>query len=156
MTTYGLAKLKAELEDLQKNQRPDVIEAIEEARAHGDLKENAEYHAAKERQGFIEGRIAEIEGKMANATIVDPEKVDQDKIVLGATVKMVDVDSDKEVTYVLVGPEEADIDLGLISVTSPIGRALIGKQDGDEVTVRAPGGEHVYEILDFEYKAIKV
>lgn len=151
MTTYGLKKMEQELKHLQDVERPAIIEAIEEARAHGDLKENAEYHAAKEKQGFIEGRIAELKDKTSRAQVIDPTTINSDKIVLGATVKVVDCDSDKEMTYVLVGPDEADIDKGLLSTTSPIGRSLLGKSVGDEIVVRAPGGEREYEITDISF-----
>lgn len=154
MTVYGYDRLTAELKDLMHNQRPSVIAAIEEARGHGDLKENAEYHAAKEKQGFIEGRIAELESKLSRAEVIDPTKLKGDKIMLGATVKLVDVDSDRDVIYALVGPDEADLDAGRISTTSPIGRALLGKAEGDEVTVQAPGGKRVYEVEKVEYKPI--
>lgn len=154
MTTYGFERLTAELKDLLKVQRPNIIAAIEEARGHGDLKENAEYHAAKEKQGFIEGRIAELESKLSRAEVIDPLKLKGDKVMLGATVTLVDVDTDKSVTYALVGPDEADLEAGRISTTSPIGRALLGKASGDEVTVQAPGGKRVYEIEAVEYKVI--
>lgn len=154
MTVYGYDRLTAELKDLMHNQRPSVIAAIEEARGHGDLKENAEYHAAKEKQGFIEGRIAELESKLSRAEVIDPTKLKGDKIMLGATVKLVDVDSNRDVTYALVGPDEADLEAGRISTTSPIGRALLGKAEGDEVTVQAPGGKRVYEVEKVEYKPI--
>lgn len=154
MTVYGYDRLTAELKDLISNQRPSVIAAIEEARGHGDLKENAEYHAAKEKQGFIEGRIAELESKLSRAEVIDPMKVANSKIVLGATITLVDVDTDKTVTYALVGPDEADLEAGRISTTSPVGRALLGKTEGDEVTVQAPSGKRVYEVEKVEYKAI--
>ncbi len=155
MTTYGFERLSAELKDLLKVQRPHIIAAIEEARGHGDLKENAEYHAAKEKQGFIEGRIAELESKLSRAEQIDPLKLKGDKVMLGATITLVDVDTDKNVTYALVGPDEADLDAGRISTTSPIGRALLGKSKGDEVTVQAPGGKRIYEIEDVQYVEIK-
>lgn len=154
MTVYGYDRLTKELKTLQQVERPAVIAAIEEARGHGDLKENAEYHAAKEKQGFIEGRIAELEGKLSRAEVIDPAKLKGDRIVLGATVQLVDVDTDKSVTYALVGPDEADLEKGRISTTSPVGRALLGKEPGDEVTVQAPGGKRVYEVEKVEFKAI--
>lgn len=154
MTVYGYDRLNAELKDLIKVQRPQIIAAIEEARGHGDLKENAEYHAAKEKQGFIEGRIAELESKLSRAEVIDPTKLKGDKVMLGATVKLVDVDTDKEVTYALVGPDEANLEKFRISTTSPIGQALLGKKSGDEVTVQAPGGKRVYEVEGFEFKPI--
>lgn len=154
MTIYGYDRLNAELKDLQLVQRPAIIAAIDEARGHGDLKENAEYHSAKERQGFIEGRIAELESKLSRAEVIDPTKMKGDRIVLGATVTMVDVDTDKTVTYALVGPDEADLEAGRLSTTSPIGRALLGKSSGDEVTVHAPAGKRVYEVEKVEFKVI--
>ncbi|PZP39601.1 MAG: transcription elongation factor GreA [Pseudomonas fluorescens] len=154
MTIYGFDRLTAELRDLVSVQRPAVIAAIEEARGHGDLKENAEYHAAKEKQGFIEGRIAELESKLSRAEAIDPTKLKGNKIMLGATVQLVDIDTDKNVTYALVGPDEADLEKSRISTTSPIGRALLGKSTGDEVTVQAPGGKRVYEVESVEYKPI--
>jgi transcription elongation factor GreA len=154
MTTYGFERLNAELRDLIKVQRPTIIAAIEEARGHGDLKENAEYHAAKEKQGFIEGRIAELDSKLSRAEVIDPLKLKGEKIMLGATVTLVDVDTDKTVTYAVVGPDEADLEKARISTTSPIGRALLGKSTGDEVTVAAPGGKRVYEVEAVEYKPI--
>ncbi|RYD49736.1 MAG: transcription elongation factor GreA [Verrucomicrobiaceae bacterium] len=154
MTTYGYERLSAELRDLMKVQRPHIIAAIEEARGHGDLKENAEYHAAKEKQGFIEGRIAELESKLSRAEQIDPLKLKGEKIMLGATVTLVDVDTDKTVTYALVGPDEADLEAARISTTSPLGRSLLGKAKGDEVTVQAPGGKRVYEVDDVKYVAI--
>ncbi len=154
MTTYGFERLSAELKDLLHVQRPAIIAAIEEARGHGDLKENAEYHAAKEKQGFIEGRIAELDSKLSRAEVIDPTKLKGDKIMLGATVRLVDVDTDKTVTYALVGPDEADLEAGRISTTSPVGRALLGKTMGDEVTVHAPSGKRVYEVETVDYKPI--
>ncbi|MBI1308273.1 MAG: transcription elongation factor GreA [Proteobacteria bacterium] len=156
MTIYGYEKLSAELKQLLHVERPAIIAAINEARSHGDLKENAEYHAAKEKQGFIEGRIAELESKVSRAEVIDPTKLKGGKIVLGATVTLVDVDSDKSVTYALVGPDEADLEKGNISTTSPIGRALLGKAEGDEVTVQAPGGKRVYEVEKVAFTAIAV
>jgi len=156
MTIYGQEKLNAELRQLVKVERPEIIAAIDEARGHGDLKENAEYHSAKEKQGFIEGRIAELRSKLSRVEPIDPTKINSDRIVMGATVNIVDVESDEEVTYSLVGPDEADIKKGLISVTSPIGKALIGKQEGDEAIVQAPAGKRVYEVEKIEYKVIAV
>jgi transcription elongation factor GreA len=152
MTTRGAALLRAELQRLKAVERPNVITAIAEARAHGDLSENAEYDAAKERQGFIEGRIAEVEGKLANAEIIDPAHIDADgRCVFGATVELEDADSGDVVTYQIVGEDEADIKSGKISITSPIARALIGKSSGDTAEVQAPGGVRSYEILDVKY-----
>lgn len=145
--------LKAELHNLKTVQRPSVIQAIAEARAQGDLSENAEYDAAKERQGFIEGRIKEIEGKLSHAQIIDPKTVDaDDRIVFGATVELEDLDSGDTVVYQIVGEDEADIKVNKISISSPMARALIGKQAGDTANVQAPGGVRQYEILDVEYK----
>jgi len=152
LTVTGANKLRTELEELKTVVRPRIIQAIAEAREHGDLKENAEYHAAREQQSFAEGRIAEIEGKLANANIIDVTKADANgKVVFGATVKIEDVDSGKEVTYQIVGEDEANIKEGRISVGSPIARALIGKEEGDAVIVKAPGGDIEYEIISVEY-----
>ena len=156
MTIYGQEKLNAELRQLIKVERPEITAAIEEARGHGDLKENAEYHSAKEKQGFIEGRIKELESKLSRVEPIDPTKITTDRIVMGATVQIADIDSDEEVTYSLVGPDEADIKKGLISVTSPIGKALIGKQAGDEAIVKAPAGKRTYEVEDIKYIPISV
>ena len=153
LTVTGAEMLKAELHNLKTVQRPAVIQAIAEARAHGDLSENAEYDAAKERQGFIEGRIKEIEGKLSHAQIIDPKTVDADgRIVFGATVELEDVESGDTVTYQIVGEDEADIKANKISISSPMARALIGKQAGDTANVQAPGGVRQYEILDVEYR----
>lgn len=154
MTAAGADKLRAELKDLKSVQRPKVIQAIAEAREHGDLKENAEYHAAREQQSFIEGRIKEIEASLSNSEIIDVLAVGKNaggKVVFGATVELYDIDGDKEVTYQIVGEQEADIKQNLISISSPIARALIGKQEGDEVTVQAPGGNRDYEIVSVKY-----
>ena len=153
LTVTGAEMLKAELHNLKTVQRPEVIQAIAEARSHGDLSENAEYDAAKERQGFIEGRIKEIESKLSHAQIIDPRTVDADgRIVFGATVELEDVESGDTVTYQIVGEDEADIKVNKISVSSPMARALIGKQAGDTANVQAPGGVRQYEILDVEYR----
>ncbi len=153
MTMAGAEKLRAELDHLKTVARRKVVSAIAEARAHGDLKENAEYHAAKEQQGFIEGRIAEIEHKLANAHVVDVNALDVgDKVVFGATVGLFNTDTEEEVTYQIVGDDEADLKEGKISVSSPIARALIGKSVEDEVVVQAPGGEICYEIVDVRYE----
>lgn len=152
LTARGAEKLRAELQDLKGNARPQVIQAIAEARAHGDLKENAEYHAAKEQQGFIEGRIAEIEAKLSNAQIIDVTSVNAGgKIVFGTTVELLNLDTDEEVTYQIVGDDEADISQGLISVNSPVARALISKEEGDVAVVKAPGGTTEYEIVAVKY-----
>ena len=153
LTTRGAQLLKDELHRLKSVDRPAVITAIAEARAQGDLSENAEYDAARERQGFIEGRIAELEGKLANAQIIDPKLVDAEgRVVFGATIELEDLITDKKTTYQIVGDDEADIKIGKISVSSPIARALIGKYAGDVAEVQAPGGLREYEILDVRYE----
>lgn len=153
LTVKGAEKLRAELHKLKTIERPAVIQAIAEARSHGDLSENAEYDAAKEKQGFIEGRIADLEGKLSNAQLIDPTTLDAGgRVVFGATVELEDVNSGDTVTYQVVGDDEADIKLGQISVSSPIARALIGKYAGDTVDVQAPGGVRQYEILDVLYR----
>ena len=153
LTVTGAAQLRAELHRLKTVDRPSVITAIAEARAQGDLSENAEYDAAKERQGFIEGRIAEVEGKLANAQIIDPKALDIDgRCVFGATVELEDPDNGDTVTYQIVGDDEADIKEGKVSISSPIARALIGKYPGDTAEVQAPGGIRAYEILDVRYE----
>jgi transcription elongation factor GreA len=152
ITVYGAKLLKDELHRLKTIDRPGVITAIAEARSHGDLSENAEYNAARERQGFIEGRIAEVEAKLANAQIIDPKLLDGDgRCVFGSTVALADGDSGESVTYQIVGEDEADIKLGKISITSPIARALIGKYAGDEFEVQTPGGVRAFEIVDVKY-----
>lgn len=152
ITVAGAEKLRAELHELKTVQRPSIVTAIAEARSHGDLSENAEYHAAKERQGFIEGRIAELESKLGNAQIIDPRLLDNDgRCVFGATVDLEDLGSGEKVTYQIVGDDEADIKQGKISISSPIARALIGKFSGDVAEVQAPGGVREYEILDVKY-----
>ena len=152
MRPSGWEKLRAQLKDLKEVQRPAVVDAIEEARAHGDLKENAEYHAAREQQSFLEGRIAEIEDALARAQIIDPSTVNAgDRVVFGAKVTLFNIESEEEAVYQIVGELEANISDGLISVTSPIARALIGKNVGDVAVVQAPGGEVEYEISEVEY-----
>ncbi|AVY95967.1 MULTISPECIES: transcription elongation factor GreA [Microvirgula] len=152
LTKFGAEQLRNELQNLKSVARPEVIAAIAEARSHGDLSENAEYDAAKERQGFIEGRIADLESKLSNAQVIDPAQLDADgRIVFGATVQLVDLESDDQVTYQIVGDDEADIKLGKVSVNSPISRALIGKEAGDVAEVVAPGGIREYEVLDVKY-----
>jgi transcription elongation factor GreA len=153
LTITGAENLRAELHRLKTIERPSVIAAIAEARSHGDLSENAEYDAAKERQGFVEGRIQEVEGKLSNAQIIDPKLLDADgRCVFGATVDLEDQDSGDTVTYQIVGEDEADIKAGKISVNSPIARALIGKYAGDVAQVQAPGGMREYEVLDVRYE----
>lgn len=151
LTQAGADKLKAELSQLKTVDRPTVIQAIAEAREHGDLKENAEYHAAREQQGFIEGRIKDIEAAISNAQIIDVTKMENTgRVIFGVTVVLADAD-DKEVRYQIVGDDEADIKSGKISISSPIARALIGKEEGDEAVVQAPGGEINYEIVEVLY-----
>jgi len=152
MTVEGAEALRQELNELKTVARPRVIAAIAEARAHGDLKENAEYHAAREQQSFIEGRIKEIEAKLSNAQIIDVTTLNAGgKVVFGATVDVLDLETDEEHTYKIVGEDEADIRHGKISVTSPIARALIGKMEGDEVEIEVPGGKREFEILEVRY-----
>ncbi|BBF83783.1 transcription elongation factor GreA [Aquitalea magnusonii] len=152
LTLRGAELLKEELQRLKSVERPAVIEAIAEARSHGDLSENAEYDAAKERQGFVEGRIAELEGKISNAMIINPAELDADgRVVFGATVELMDLETEDQVTYQIVGDDEADIKLCKVSVNSPIARALIGKESGDVAEVVAPGGIREYEVLDVKY-----
>ena len=152
MTLQGAEALQAELKELKSVTRPEVIQAIAEARAHGDLKENAEYHAAREKQSFVEGRIADVESKLSRAQVIDVTKLENTgKVIFGTTVSIVNVSSDAEVTYKIVGEDEADIKQNMISVSSPIARALIGKSVDDEVTVNTPGGEVVYDIVSVEY-----
>jgi transcription elongation factor GreA len=153
LTRRGAEQLREELHRLKTVERPKVIAAIAEARSHGDLSENAEYDAAKERQGFIEGRIAEVEGKLGNAQIIDPAALDADgRVVFGATVELEDTDSGQAVTYQIVGDDEADIKVNKISLNSPVARALIGKFAGDVAEVQTPGGRREYEILDVRYE----
>lgn len=153
LTMRGAQRLREELERLKSVERPKVIEAIAEARAHGDLKENAEYHAAREQQGFIEGRIQELEGTLSHAQIIDLSKLNAgSRIVFGATVDLADTETGEEVTYQIVGDLEADIKAGLISISSPVSRALIGKHEGDTVTIQAPGGVREYEIVGVRYE----
>jgi transcription elongation factor GreA len=153
MTVEGAERLKAELQRLKSVERPAIIQAIAEARSHGDLSENADYDAAKERQGFVEGRIAEIEHKLAGAQVIDPAEVDGDgRVVFGATVEIEDLDNGDVRRWQIVGEDEADIKHGKISITSPIARALIGRSEGDTVEVQAPGGVRGYEILAVAYR----
>jgi transcription elongation factor GreA len=152
ITLAGAEKLRAELQELKSVQRPAISTAIAEARSHGDLSENAEYHAAKERQGFIEGRISDLEAKLANAQIINPALLDADgRCVFGATVDLEDMKSGEVVTYQIVGDDEGDIKQGKVSIGSPLARALIGKYPGDVAEVQAPGGVREYEILDVKY-----
>ena len=152
MTIEGAQRLKVELQRLKTVERPAVILAIAEARSHGDISENADYDAAKERQGFIEGRIADVESKLANAQVIDPATIDADgRVVFGATVELEDSDSEERVVYQIVGDDEADIKHGKISVSSPIARALIGKSQGDVADVQAPAGVRSYEVISIRY-----
>jgi transcription elongation factor GreA len=153
MTAKGAARLRAELEELKSVQRPAIIAAIAEARAHGDLKENAEYHAAREQQGFIEGRIKRLESEISHAQVIDVASLNAgDKVVFGASVVLADVDSDEERRYQIVGDLEADIKQGLIAISSPVARALIGKHAGDTITIDAPAGQREYEIVSVGYE----
>lgn len=148
MTRQGYQKLKKELEHLKSVERPQVIKAIEEARSHGDLSENAEYDAAKERQAFIEGRVSELGYKLGNAEIIDVDNLPKDRAVFACTVVLENVDTGEDVEYQLVGPEESNIGEGRISVTSPLGKAILGKKPGEEIMLNAPGGKRVYELVE--------
>ena len=150
LTRAGYDKLDAELKELKSVERPAIIKAIAEAREHGDLSENAEYHSAKEKQSFIEGRIKELEAVISRADVIDPAKL-SGSVKFGATVNLVDEDTDEEKTYQIVGEYEADIENGLLNIKSPLARALIGKEEGDSIEVRTPGGEKSYEILGIRY-----
>ena len=152
MTAAGNQRLEAELKTLKSVERPAVIRAISEAREHGDLSENAEYHAAKERQGWIESRILELEDKLRRAEVIDVSKLSGDKVKFGATVVLADEDTDEESTYQIVGADEADIKSGLLSITAPLARALVGKAAGENVEVSTPGGAKAYEIVSVEFK----
>ena len=152
MTPEGQQKLKAELENLMKVERPENVRAIAEARAHGDLSENAEYHAAKEKQSFIAGRIQDLQDKIARAEVIDPSKINHDKVAFGATVTVLDVDTDEEKVYKIVGVDEADIKAGKLSIHSPMAKSLIGKAEGDEAIVRAPARTIEYEILEIRFE----
>ncbi|MDJ0794782.1 MAG: transcription elongation factor GreA [Woeseiaceae bacterium] len=153
MTVRGHELLEQELKKLKGEDRPNVVKAIAEARAHGDLKENAEYHAAKEQQGFIEARIKDIEGKLSHKQVIDASAVDaRGKVIFGSTVLILEEESDKEITYTIVGEDEADIKAGMISYTSPIARALIGKNEGDVIEFEAPDGLKTYDVLEVRYE----
>lgn len=152
MTLRGKLMLEAELKKLMLEERPEVIKAIEEARAQGDISENAEYEAAKDRQGYIEGRIGEIQGKLAGADAIDPATIVSERIVFGAQVQILDLDNNEEVVYQIVGVDEADVKKGMISILSPLARALIGKKVGDSAVVQSPKGDREYEVLAFEFK----
>ncbi|HJP26387.1 MAG: transcription elongation factor GreA [Arenicellales bacterium] len=153
LTSAGAEMLRDELQRLKTNDRPNVIKAIAEARAHGDLSENAEYHAAREQQGFIEGRIKELESKLSRAEVIDPATLNPGRrIVFGATVTLLDIENNDEVTYQIVGDLEADLDRGQVSLGTPIARGLIGKEEGDEVEVQTPKGAKLYEVLSVRYQ----
>jgi len=154
MTIYGYEKLQAEVKDLKEVKRPGVVKAIEEALEHGDLKENAEYHAAKEQQKNIDNRLAELQEILGNAQIVDPSELAHSKVSFGSTVVMTDLDTDEEVTYTIVGGAESNPDMGLISFNSPLAKQLLGREEGDEVKVRLPGGEKEFEIDEVKYQEI--
>ncbi|MBE0597128.1 MAG: transcription elongation factor GreA [Desulfuromonadales bacterium] len=152
MTREGYQRLQEELKRLMRVARPQVVQAIAEARSHGDLSENAEYDAAKEKQSFIEGRIKELNDKIARAQVINPAELDSEKVLFGAKVTLFDVDNGAEVTYQIVGEDEADIKLGKLSVTSPVGKALIGHRLDDEVRINVPSGMKIYEIIDIKYE----
>lgn len=152
ITVRGKAKLEEELKRLIHAERPSVIKAIEEARSHGDISENAEYDAAKERQAMIEGRIGEIQGMLAGANVIDPAQIKSDRIVFGASVELIDLDTEDEVTYQIVGVDEADVKQGKISILSPLARSLIGKTKGDNIQVKSPKGEKEYEVKNFFFR----
>jgi transcription elongation factor GreA len=152
MTPAGNSRLREELKNLKEVERPKISREIGVAREHGDLSENAEYHAAKDRQGWIEARIKDLEDKLGRAEIIDPAKLSGSKVAFGATVKLSNIDTEEETVYQLVGADEANLDQGSISITSPLARALIGREVGDEVKVRMPAGERLYEILEVEYR----
>lgn len=153
MTVQGAKKLRQQLEQLKRVERPAIVAAISEARAHGDLKENAEYHSAREKQGFIEAKIADIESKLSHAQVVDISSLSHDgKVIFGVFVDLLNVDNEQQVSYHIVGDDEADIAQGKVSVNAPLARALIGKMEGDEVTVRTPSGDIIYEIIAVRYR----
>jgi transcription elongation factor GreA len=150
MSQNGYAKMKQELERLEKIERPDVVKAIETARAHGDLKENAEYHAAKERQSLTEGRIMELKDKLGRAEVIDCTKVSTKRAVFGTVITLMDMSTDEKITYQLLGPEEADVKSGSISVLAPLGRSMLGKAVGDEIIAKTPGGVREFEVIDIQ------
>jgi transcription elongation factor GreA len=152
ITPEGYGKLREELHNLRSVERPKVIQMIAVAREHGDLSENAEYHAARDKQSFIEGRVKELENKLARAEVIDPTKLSGSRVAFGATVKLSNTQTDEEVAYRIVGADESDLAAGSISITSPLARSLLGKEVGDEVKVRMPGGERVYEVLEVAFK----
>ena len=152
MTKKGYENLELELKILKSEERPNIIKAIAEAREHGDLSENAEYHAAKEQQSFIEGRILELEDKLRRADVIDPQTINSNKVVFGASITLIDTNTDEETIYQIVGIDETNVDKGMISISSPVAKSLLGKFEGDVVSVKAPGGIISYEILQIEYK----
>lgn len=152
ITVFGKAQIESELKRLMQEERPSVIRAIEEARSHGDISENAEYEAAKDRQGMIEGRIAYLQSKIATAEVIDPSTIKSDRVVFGASVTLVDLELDEEITYQIVGVDEADVKIGKISIMSPLARAVIGKKVGDVAVVQSPKGEKEYEVLSLKFQ----
>ncbi len=152
ITPEGAQKLREELHFRKTTERSSIVQAVAEARAHGDLSENAEYHAARERHAFNEGRIKELEDKIARAEVIDPSKLGGERVAFGATVKLLNAETEEEVVYRIVGADESDIDSGQISVTSPVARSLLGKEPGDEAKIRTPGGERVYEVLEVSFR----
>jgi transcription elongation factor GreA len=151
ITPEGYARLRDELHNLRSVERPKVVQMIATAREHGDLKENAEYHAARDKQSFIEGRMKDLEAKLALAEVIDPSKLAGDRVAFGATVRLVNTETEEEVVYKILGADESDINQGQISVTSPLARSLLGKEAGDEVKMRMPGGERLYEVLEVTF-----